>query len=230
MKNIHILPTDKPSRLLYLGTSKELTLLSLALTFRTFERSTQHIYITSDEEIKEENWCYNSINNNVYKKEIDKLSFAYEYKIILTTDQDLIKDGVQKIADDFLEWFIKNPSCEEVSVGIWSNLAKDGYLYHIIIPKEEQKQHLIDIMRGDEELGLYEEPKQETLEVLAKEFYSDENQLMERIAFKRGYTECEERMYSQEDMQEYAEFCIRCNQKELPCIIAKDWFEQFKKK
>jgi hypothetical protein len=21
-----------------------------------------------------------------------------------------------------------------------------------------------------------------------------------------------------------------CNQKELPCIIAKDWFEQFKKK
>jgi hypothetical protein len=35
--------------------------------------------------------------------------------------------------------------------------------------------------------------------------------------------------YSEEDMQEYAEFCIRCYQKELPCIIAKDWFEQFKK-
>ena len=72
--------------------------------------------------------------------------------------------------------------------------------------------------------------KQTAVEELAKDFYSDENQLMERIAFKRGYTECEERMYSQEDMQEYAEFCIRCNQKELPCIIAKDWFEQFKKK
>jgi hypothetical protein len=40
----------------------------------------------------------------------------------------------------------------------------------------------------------------------------------------------QERSYSEEDMQEYAEFCIRCNQKELPCIIAKDWFEQFKKK
>ena len=34
--------------------------------------------------------------------------------------------------------------------------------------------------------------KQEKLEELAKEFYSDENQIMERIAFKRGYTECEE--------------------------------------
>ena len=30
----------------------------------------------------------------------------------------------------------------------------------------EQKQHLIDMMRGDEELGLYEEPKKETLEDL----------------------------------------------------------------
>jgi len=28
--------------------------------------------------------------------------------------------------------------------------------------KEEQKQHLIDMMKDDEELGLYEEPKQET--------------------------------------------------------------------
>jgi hypothetical protein len=35
-------------------------------------------------------------------------------KIILTTDQDLIKDGVQAIDDEFLEWFVKNPSCEEV--------------------------------------------------------------------------------------------------------------------
>jgi hypothetical protein len=37
-----------------------------------------------------------------------------------------------------------------------------------------------------------------------------------------------ERMYSEEDMQEYAEFCIQCFIKNLPCIIAKDWFEQFK--
>jgi hypothetical protein len=43
--------------------------------------------------------------------------------------------------------------------------------------------------------------KQETLEKLAKDFYSDENQLMERIAFKRGYTECEERMYGKEDLR-----------------------------
>jgi hypothetical protein len=39
-----------------------------------------------------------------------------------------------------------------------------------------------------------EEAKQEKLEELAKEFYSDEKELMERIAFKRGYIECKERM------------------------------------
>jgi flavorubredoxin len=37
-------------------------------------------------------------------------------KIILTTDGDLIKDGVQSIDDEFLEWFVENPSCEEVEV------------------------------------------------------------------------------------------------------------------
>jgi hypothetical protein len=37
-------------------------------------------------------------------------------KIILTTDPNLIKEGVQAIDDEFLEWFVKNPSCEEVEV------------------------------------------------------------------------------------------------------------------
>lgn len=37
-------------------------------------------------------------------------------KIILTTDQDLIKDDVQTIDDDFLEWFVKNPSYEVVLI------------------------------------------------------------------------------------------------------------------
>jgi hypothetical protein len=158
MKNLHVLPTDKPSRLSILNSGK----LNFGAEIMSSSNSKpQHIYITSDEEIKVGDWCYNSINNNVYKKEIDKLSFAYEYKIILTTDQDLIKDGVQDIDDEFLEWFIKNPSCEEVEVDKnWNYPLDKRWEYKIIIPKEEQKQHLIDIMRGDEELGLYGEPKQ----------------------------------------------------------------------
>ena len=51
-----------------------------------------------------------------------------------------------------------------------------------------------------------------------------------RKSFIKGAKWQAERMYSEEDMQEYAEFCIRCYEKGLPCIIAEDWFNQFKKK
>lgn len=51
-----------------------------------------------------------------------------------------------------------------------------------------------------------------------------------RHAFKEGAKWQQRNSYSEEDMQEYAEFCIICYVEELPCIIAKDWFEQFKNK
>ena len=57
-----------------------------------------------------------------------------------------------------------------------------------------------------------------------------EDYLHTPISVLRYITELEQRMYSEEDMQEYAEFCIQCFIKNLPCIVAEDWFEQFKKK
>ena len=85
--------------------------------------------------------------------------------------------------------------------------------------------------------------KQETLEEVAERLYpiNSSNGAMEMIdrhqlnnSYKQeGFKECakwqQERMYSEEDMQEYAEFCVQCFIKNLPCIIAKDWFTQFKK-
>ena len=78
------------------------------------------------------------------------------------------------------------------------------------------------------------EQKQETLEEAAERFYPPKttdlicSPKLVRDAFKEGAKWQQERMYS--DMQEYAEFCIRCYEKGMPCIIAEDWFEQFKKK
>ena len=104
MKNIHILSTDKPSRLCING------------------KNCQHIYITSDEKIKEGDWYYLPKENKVAKcpKTIKLSGVTPEWtqKIILTTDQDLIKDSVQAIDDEFLEWFVKNPSCERVEVSL----------------------------------------------------------------------------------------------------------------
>lgn len=151
MKNIHVLPTDKPSRLfeddLQLYYSKDKNRIGSIV-------SNHHIYITSDEEIKVGDWCFyvNSIykvlrissnNRPIIKMYDGTFEISYYRKIILTTDQDLIKDGVQAIDNEFIEWFVKNPSCEEVET-VFNNrgitIFKTFGEYKIIIPKEEPKQ------------------------------------------------------------------------------------------
>jgi hypothetical protein len=140
MKNIHVLQTDKPSRLAC--DFDKLILNSRLLSPILYK--TQNIYITSDEEIKEGDWV---IYNNELQKS-DGIGFkSVDKKIILTTDQDLINDGVQAIPNEFLEWFVKNPNCESVEVenervvldDVNYNFDVVEYNYKIIIPKEEPK-------------------------------------------------------------------------------------------
>ena len=165
MKNIHILPTDKPSRLYKTGSF--LLLDSRTMPNNTLETKNQYIYITNDSEIKVGDWFYCFQTNNTlrcFKKENLLLNgFHIKYqKIILTTDGDLIKNGVQPIDDKFLEWFVKNPSCEWVEYiveykdgyGNWYRYDKEFWdknsdkpifstRYKIIIPQEEPKQYPI---------------------------------------------------------------------------------------
>ena len=175
MKNIHIVPTDKPSRLAC--DFDKLILNSRLLSPILYK--TQNIYITSDEEIKEGDWFLHPFNT-IHKAGGNLIDKDFK-KIILTTDElyihnDLIPKEynpfpqyIQKIDDDFLEWFVKNPSCEEVEVQKGKmKLNDDGQeygfpdmsLYKIIIPSEEPKQEL--------ERGItithVGKPKQETLE------------------------------------------------------------------
>jgi len=120
MINIHILPTDKPSRLISSG--KEFNLLQKS----TIDKRCKNIYITSDEEIKEGDYVlyHEDKISKVLGINIDELKLdrggvwrSSCKKIILTTDQDLIKDGVQSIDDEFLEWFCsKNGEVDFVKV------------------------------------------------------------------------------------------------------------------
>ncbi len=137
---------------------------------KTINVLTQHIYITSDEEIKEGDWLFaNQGANKIIEikegdypygsvnKKGDKVfdSKHWKSKIILTTDQELIADGVQAIDDEFLEWFVKNPSCEFVwtDYDLYSplgrrmdphtleqNLCGGKWKYTISIPQDEPKQ------------------------------------------------------------------------------------------
>jgi hypothetical protein len=177
MKNIHVLPTDKPSRLVQIKDN-----LFFTTTTEIPGGVFKHIYITSDEEIKEDDWCYDKVLNIVFQTD-NRTNFDYVnqsdnvFKIILTTDQDLINDGIQEIDETFLEWFVKNPSCESVKI-TKDKIRQDKefndvshwniYKYKIIIPKEEPKpihQQIIDIVGGEDRFkeiaGI--KPKQETL-------------------------------------------------------------------
>jgi hypothetical protein len=106
-----------------------------------------NIYITSNEEISGfENNIWVILGTRVFHwQNTMALVFGNKpKKIILTTDNELIEDGVQAIDDTFLEWFVKNPSCEEVGIKVefiqTPDYLKDGFYYKIIIPQEEQKE------------------------------------------------------------------------------------------
>ena len=141
MKNIHILPTDKPSRLFIGRYRKELFLCDKPTSNIFITGQNQNIYITSDEEIKEGDYVgYPTLKNWVPVKYLGGDLTGGEKKIILTTDQDLIADGVQAIDDEFLEWFVKNPSCEEVHVYNQTQVGYEYDEYHFILPDYNTKQ------------------------------------------------------------------------------------------
>ncbi|HSE99744.1 MAG TPA: hypothetical protein VLA48_02520 [Nitrososphaeraceae archaeon] len=130
MKNIYLIPTDKPSRLFIIDKSKMFKPEAPYLSFSTVggrvhkvEGSElyqpQNMYITSDEDIKDSDYIIDIKDNYVYKANLEgcvNWVTKNEQKIILTRDPLLIEHGVQKIDDEFLEWFIKNSDCEFVEV------------------------------------------------------------------------------------------------------------------
>lgn len=139
MKNIYVLPTDKPSRL----QSNKYSKLFLSEVPKAYaDCINQNIYITSDEEIKDGDWFLLLSEEIVLKSDNNSLKNRQDLvkKIILTTDQKLINDDVQAIPDEFLKWFIKNPSCEEIEVD-WVDFSQS---YFIKIPKEESKQETLE--------------------------------------------------------------------------------------
>ena len=202
--------------------------------------------VSSSEKIKENtqsfkqglngDWFYNTIYNFIARTgDIT----PYDFKIILTTNKLLIKDGVQDIDDEFLEWFVENPSCEEVGVKLKQHFQADKlkrenllngvyHSYKIIIPKEE--------------------PKQETLEEAAEK-HLQKWRLLNNIHlsnilhaerckndFMAGAKwQQDKNKYSDEDMREAFKIGHKCARQGSYNNITEQeefdkWFEQFKNK
>lgn len=236
MKNIHVLPTNKPSEFYSIDGKHKLANSTMAMDWyiSSVGYKPQHIYITSDKEIKEGDWYISNLENEVYKatKETQNImsvanlveTTTYKnthFKIILTTDQDLIKDGVQSIDDEFLEWFVKNPSCK----------------YAPIVTTTVNNQSLYKTNIGFE-LWRKEEPKQEGLSELEKLAIRKRKELGLRgtiDGFIAGYEIAKQQMYSEKDVRkaidfipyhlEYGNLTGRKSDKEI-----EEFINQFKKK
>lgn len=100
-----------------------------------------NIHITSDEKFVKDDYITDGIEViRATPKLVDAQGLVNRRdwkKIILSTDEELIKDGVQKIGDEFLEWFMDNPDCEEVKIIKVPYFDESGHSYLLIIPKEE---------------------------------------------------------------------------------------------
>jgi hypothetical protein len=244
MKNIHLLPTDKPSRLGYLTKKgkeifKDLRLFDKPMP-NILDSENQHIYITSDEEIKEGDWVVKI--SSLYKGggNVQKYSFIDSQfeditfkKIILTTDQDLIADGVQAIDDEFLKWFVNNPSCEFLKT-YWNPLNNE---YDYLQPQEESKQETLE-----------EAAEKWVFETNGHKWSNNDNTAGDNYgSFKAGANWRAEKMYSEEEVRElllmqrgnsYVAILTKTKDKELAAIAStapepggKDgWVKQFKKK
>jgi len=221
MKNIHILPTDKPSRLFRLANY-----LIFDKETEVADKRNQHIYITSDEEIKDvrpHDGRWQLETGQILNKFPNYLTDLSECKlVIMTTDQDLIKDGVQAIDDEFLEWFGKNPRCE--SVEVTHQLHFNEPLYVINTRKEELKQETLE-----------ETYLNELIDEANKEFTLDKK-LAKEVAIKFSKWQ-EQRMYSEEEVaiafnegQAYSVTGKLVDGKEWVKTHKKEWFNKFKKK
>jgi hypothetical protein len=235
MKNIHILPTDnKPSRLYFNVNDKEFQICEIEKP-STILKPNRHIYITSYKSPSING--YYLLNDNVVCKK-DETYFATNWKereIIITTDKDLIKDGVQAIDDEFLEWFVKNPSCEEVEVEGHIYKGQDETEYTIIIPKEESKPFKDMLPLTEVALAEFKKnpvpTKKETLEEVAERKFEN---IGDRLIFEDGAKWQQERSYSEEEvLNKLTHFAVeiqRQNKEGVFPLRIKEWFERNKKK
>ncbi len=149
MKNIFLLPTDKVSVLYKRNDLNTLHLGDFDICKPNDElRTNYYIYITNDEKIKDDEYYlswqdyFNPPKFVIYVK-VSGVN-GNGKKIILTNDPKLIEDGVQAIDDEFLGWFVENPSCEFVKTE--SLNVGDGKLGYIICkPQEKTKQENLEI-------------------------------------------------------------------------------------
>jgi hypothetical protein len=247
MKNVHLLPTEKPIKSigdLVKDKYGDIHIFTKNDGKEYGKTTTKlNIYITSDEEIKEGDTSVLIIDGfePMILTHHEPIEDGYlGKKIILTTDPKLIDSGVQAIDDEFLEWFVKNPSCEFVDTGFISHSGVREY--KIIIPQEESKQEQKELRKklwNVIDMIEQEESKQETLEDAAERYAEGKSS---NFSFRNthirdfiaGANWQSKRMYGEKDFKLFARQYYREIKLDKSNLLWDDLadkcLEQFKKK
>lgn len=160
MKNLFLIPTPAETRIAVKSDG------TLFLTNHSYPNSpnfaNHNIYITNDEDIENkgyaiyENKVVQIIGQDRYEYRIQaKDTLGYTpiktcKKIIMTSDPELIKKGVQPIPDEFLEWLVLNPTCEFVkTIFLPQNDYQNPYLISIDMETKDAKQIIPKEDEGD---------------------------------------------------------------------------------
>jgi len=108
-----------------------------------------------------------------YTKKVEKKTLPLHLNFVTMTDYVWVK-GVKVYDGDKVKFteVLVNPMGREVDPkDLSQNHSKCvWYVKPYLDEKDEQKQHLIDMMRGDEELGLYDESR----EIKVEDIFNDE--------------------------------------------------------
>lgn len=239
MKNIHLLPTDKPSSLGYhfdiVKTGKVDYAPDLGFkefnTKNNFQHRPHFIYITNDEDIKE-GW-----KGYAYKKDVKGEVFKHSYttnqwykdakKIILTNDPTLIEDGVQEVNSSFLSFYAENP-VDYVEISKQTK-AFDG------LNRPIDNAVLFDDYTKDFYTPLFEQAKDNWQFERSSGYVGYRNKVTSEWIYEEDYLklfsptkETEQKLYTEEEV-----YFILCEHTaELfkgSKLTLSDWFKKYKK-
>lgn len=176
--NIFLYPTNEPSQLYSIIGSNDLGKTTNDPYYtENMGGGTQNQYVVviSNDPIKVGDWTlmFDSVGNLFLGHEPQQyLGIEHGHhlndglrKIVLSNDPKLTSTGVQPINEEFLEWLVNNPTCKFIETD--RNL-NGKYYYKTFIPKEEHNPFELPKALPDDVFYKSLEPKQETLEEIAK--------------------------------------------------------------
>lgn len=192
MKNVFLTPTNNKTNLYETPEGLLLYYPNLIDKTQLKEGNVGHfLCITSESKYKVGDYVHipNGMTQfedivQVTNEDIDVLPSLNAAKIIMTSDPDLIKKGVQEIATNYLQWYTKH----RVDYLEVKRISENSSYYGIILPKLEPSDKITQLNSNQK---IIEAMNESLLEEAAKEFtriktYHVPIILLEEAAFKAG--------------------------------------------